>query len=64
LSRFADINRNSFDGERNIVAWADLDYHKYEAEKLGVIRLVYEQYEFEKYRQSNRILDVSCGPGV
>jgi glycosyltransferase involved in cell wall biosynthesis/2-polyprenyl-3-methyl-5-hydroxy-6-metoxy-1,4-benzoquinol methylase len=64
LTRFSDINRNSFDGERNIVAWADLDFRWYEADKLNEIRLVYEQYELESYRLTNRILDVSCGPGV
>jgi glycosyltransferase involved in cell wall biosynthesis/SAM-dependent methyltransferase len=64
LTRFSDINRRSFDGERNIVAWADLDYEWYEADKLKQIRAVYDQYELEKFRQSNRILDVSCGPGV
>jgi glycosyltransferase involved in cell wall biosynthesis/2-polyprenyl-3-methyl-5-hydroxy-6-metoxy-1,4-benzoquinol methylase len=64
LTRFSDINRNSFDGERNIVAWADLDYSWYETDKLKQIRVVYEQYELESFRQYNRILDVSCGPGV
>jgi 2-polyprenyl-3-methyl-5-hydroxy-6-metoxy-1,4-benzoquinol methylase len=64
LTQFADINRNSFDGERNIVAWADLKYDQYEAEKLSEIKIVYTQYEFEKYRKNNRVLDVSCGPGV
>ncbi len=64
LTRFSDINRSSFDGEKNIVAWADIDYAVYEADKRNQIRLIYDQYEFERYRRTNRILDVSCGPGV
>jgi glycosyltransferase involved in cell wall biosynthesis/2-polyprenyl-3-methyl-5-hydroxy-6-metoxy-1,4-benzoquinol methylase len=64
LTRFSDISRNSFDGERNIVAWADLDYAWYEADKLKQTCIVYDQYELETFRHSNRVLDVSCGPGV
>jgi glycosyltransferase involved in cell wall biosynthesis/2-polyprenyl-3-methyl-5-hydroxy-6-metoxy-1,4-benzoquinol methylase len=64
LTRFSDINRKSFDGERNIVAWADLDYAGYEREKSKEIALVYDQYGLEKFRIVNRVLDVSCGPGV
>ena len=29
LTVFADIDRRTFDGERNIVAWADLDYETF-----------------------------------
>jgi glycosyltransferase involved in cell wall biosynthesis len=64
LTRFSDINRHCFDGERNIVAWADLDYVEYAAGKLKDIKFVYEDYQFYKYRLLNRLLDVSCGPGV
>ena len=64
LTRFDDINRNTFDGERNIVARADIDYKEYAAVKLNTIKLIYDQYEFERYRQANRVLDVSCGPAV
>jgi 2-polyprenyl-3-methyl-5-hydroxy-6-metoxy-1,4-benzoquinol methylase/glycosyltransferase involved in cell wall biosynthesis len=64
LTRFDDINRNTFDGERNIVAWADLDYKDYAADKFNTIKIIYDDYEFESYRQTNRVLDVSCGPGV
>lgn len=64
LTVFADIDRRTFDGERNIVAWADLDYGTYEADKLWATGVLYKQYEFERYRRTNRVLDVSCGPGV
>jgi 2-polyprenyl-3-methyl-5-hydroxy-6-metoxy-1,4-benzoquinol methylase len=64
LTKFSDIDKRSFDGERNIVAWVDVEYTEYEADKLNAIRIIYDQYEFESYRQENRILDVSCGPGV
>jgi SAM-dependent methyltransferase len=64
LTVFADIDRHTFDSERNIVAWADLDYEAYEADKLWTTGILYEQYDFERYRRTNRVLDVSCGPGV
>ena len=64
LTVFADIDRRTFDSERNIVAWADQDWATYEADKLRAMGVLYEQYELERYRRTNRILDVSCGPGV
>jgi SAM-dependent methyltransferase len=64
LPRFADIDRTSFDGERNVVAWVDVDWNEYESSKRDVIRIVEKQYAFEGYRRTNRLLDVSCGPGV
>jgi 2-polyprenyl-3-methyl-5-hydroxy-6-metoxy-1,4-benzoquinol methylase len=64
LTVFADIDKHTFDGERNIVAWADLDYEVYAADKLRTTAILYEEYEFERYRRTNRVLDVSCGPGV
>lgn len=64
LTNFADIDKHSFDGERNIVAWADIEYAAYEKDKLQTTARIYEQYEFERYRKANRLLDVSCGPGV
>jgi SAM-dependent methyltransferase len=64
LPRFADIDRTSFDGERNVVAWVDVDWNVYESGKRDVIRIVEEQYVFDDYRRTNRLLDVSCGPGV
>lgn len=64
LPRFADIDKRSFDGERNIVAWVDVDWHEYESGKRDVIRIVHEQYRLADYRSLNRLLDVSCGPGV
>jgi SAM-dependent methyltransferase len=64
LTVFADIDRRTFDSERNIVAWADMDYDTYEADKLWATGVLYEQYEYESFRKTNRVLDVSCGPGV
>ncbi len=64
LPSFADIDRNRFDGERNLPAWADHDWDFYERDKLETIRNVYEAYDLESYRKTNRVLDVSCGPGV
>lgn len=64
LPRFADIDKRSFDGERNIVAWVDVDWNEYESGKRDVIRIVHEQYRLAEYRRLNRLLDVSCGPGV
>ena len=64
LTVFADIDKHSFDGERNIVAWVDVEWCAYAADKLSTIGILYDQYEFEHYRKTNRILDVSCGPGV
>jgi 2-polyprenyl-3-methyl-5-hydroxy-6-metoxy-1,4-benzoquinol methylase len=64
LTQFTDINRQSFDGERNIVAWVDHDYSWYEGIKSSSISLIYDQYNLEDYRCTNRILDVGCGPGV
>lgn len=64
LPRFADVDKTSFDGERNIVAWVDVDWNEYESGKRDVIRIVDHQYRFDDYRRANRILDVSCGPGV
>jgi len=64
LPRFADVDKRSFDGERNIVAWVDVDWREYESGKREVIRIVHEQYRLAGYRRLNRLLDVSCGPGV
>jgi SAM-dependent methyltransferase len=64
LPHFRDIHRASFDGERNLVAWADIDWSHYEQDKLTTTRIIYDVYRFESYRKSNRLLDVSCGPGV
>ena len=64
LPPFADIDKTSFDGERNIVAWVDVDWNEYESGKRDVIRIVDRQYRFDDYRRTNRVLDVSCGPGV
>jgi len=64
LPRFDDVNRRRFDGERNLVAWADLDYDFYERDKRSTIAAVYETHRLERFRKHNRILDVSCGPGV
>jgi len=64
LPRFADIDKRSFDGERNIVAWVDVDWNEYESGKRDVIRIVHRQYGLAEYRRLNRLLDVSCGPGV
>ena len=64
LTTFADINKHSFDGERNIVAWADIEYAAYERDKFATTARIYDQYEFERFRQLNHLLDVSCGPGV
>ena len=41
LTVFADIDRRTIDGERNIVAWADLDYEAYEADKLWASDVLY-----------------------
>lgn len=64
LPRFSDIDKQSFDGERNIVAWVDVDWQEYESGKRDVIRIVHRQYQLASYRRLNRLLDVSCGPGV
>lgn len=64
LTKFEDINKKSFDGERNIVAWKDFDYSFYEEDKIKFISSYYEEVNLEKQRKNNRILDVSCGPGV
>jgi len=64
LARFADINKRSFDGERNIVSWADLDYSYYESDKWNSFGVFYDRYNLEGIRKTNRVLDVSCGPGV
>lgn len=64
LPCFADIDKTSFDGERNIVAWVDVDWNEYESGKRDVIRIVDQQYRFDDYRKTSRLLDVSCGPGV
>ncbi|MDJ0957688.1 MAG: class I SAM-dependent methyltransferase [Arenicellales bacterium] len=64
LPKFSDINRHSFDGERNIVAWKDEDWKEYVADKLRFIETYYEEVGLENTRSSGRVLDVSCGPGV
>lgn len=64
LTSFSDIDKRSFDGERNIVAWSDSDYAEYESDKLAMTSIIYEQYELEQYRKTNRVLDVGCGPAV
>lgn len=64
LTHFADIDVRRFDGERNIVAWTTVNYEEYARGKENVIRIVYEQYGLERFRRTNRVLDVSCGPGV
>lgn len=64
LPRFADVNRPRFDRERDLVAWVDLEYDFYERDKIATIEAVYETHKLERFRKRNRILDVSCGPGV
>ena len=64
LPKFSDINKHSFDGERNIVAWKDEDWREYVADKLHFIETYYEEVELENTRSTGSVLDVSCGPGV
>lgn len=62
-THFADIHR-TFRGERNVVAWADLDFDWYAGDKRASIGAIHAQYELDRYRKLNRVLDVGCGPGV
>ena len=64
LPKFSDINRHSFDGERNIVAWKDEDWKEYVTDKLRFIKTYYEEVGLDEARYTGRVLDVSCGPGV
>lgn len=64
LPKFSDINRHSFDGERNIVAWKDEDWDEYVADKLRFIETYYKEVGLDSTRSTGRALDVSCGPGV
>jgi len=64
LTRFSDIDKHSFEHEKNIVAWAECDYRFYETDKVSSFEFLYERHGFEALRKTNRVLDVSCGPGV
>jgi len=64
LPKFNDIDKHSFDGERNIVAWKDEDWNRYVQDKLSFINTYYQEVGLENVKQSGRMLDVSCGPGV
>ena len=64
LTFFSDINRRSFDGEKDIVAWAAGDYAEYEKGKLVLSECGNRYFSLSRFRRLNRILDVSCGPGI
>lgn len=64
LPSFSDVDVHSFDGECNIVAWREIDWDEYAEDKLKFIGFYYKQLGLDSVRLHNRVLDVSCGPGV
>ncbi len=64
LPLFSDIDKSTFDGERNIIAWKDHDWQYYVNDKINTMKAYYDHVGLEKVRRLNRMLDVSCGPGV
>ncbi len=64
LTFFSDINLRSFEGEKDVVAWAGFDFEWYEQGKLDLARYNHAYLSLDRFRRLNKLLDVSCGPGV
>ena len=61
---FSDINQRSFDREMDLVAWAGFNYESYEQGTVDLTRYHNKYFSVDRFRRLNRVLDVSCGPGV